>query len=987
MKMLRSHKSLLCDRPRNLRKRRQLRFQLLDSRRLLTVAEVFTTFRDEDFSIAGSFQYSLVDIDAYRDSIPNGSYASESGHMTWASPIDGNGVFAGTATGEGSDSFQVGGQRRACSSYGIEDSGSFGFSINAQEQSLRIDDNNLTSTRYTHYSDLTNGFCPQPDPPWSRFFGGEADFYVGSFDPATSTATIDYDLDDGTNKISISTSPAVVQWANNGPTDVILTVNNPVQELELPPDWIFLEQTSDPSDEDYIDLTLGIDLSIEVTGKPMAPLADVSLPVAPVKLYWTQAANDATTEEISIDSMGETMGLFWNSQTLSMSIRDFPEKPFWANYVKVEVDAPQTDANFANNSVYLTIVSFDAEDSISPELTEDMILDGRLGSILGLGDSLDPDVAAYAYSPTSVWGAAVYVGSDKGEFLYDPTHAPEIQALAPGEKVDDAMYFVAIKYQTLKSYGAYVVPLIGVNDLPFAISDEAATTNDTAIDVAPLQNDYDIDNGDSVVMNSVDETSDLGATLTLLPSGIVVYNPTNAEALQALAKDEEILDSFSYEIIDTYGGKKSGTVEVLVTGVEKNIGKPTIVIFPYKPIRMNTTTNALPFTISQPNADLDAIQVTISSDAPDLFPEGSFALSGSGSDRSLTATPASNQSGHALLTILATDPLGNLGEATIDIVVGTLDDLDLDGVDDQTEDNSPNAGDLNFDGTPDSEQPNIASTNAWGSSTTYVSLSTDSKAYFSSVTNLAAPASTGVASDALFPFGLVQFQLVQAPNGTKNVVMLRYSDDTMAINGAFFHSSDSNAPEWQRYMRNRIDGAAIYSDRVEVELTDGGRTDDDQTQDGAIQATIGLASVTRPWTNTFAYDVNNDGIVQPIDALIVINDLNRKGIRDLSTRLQGSEQLPNFIDVSGDQKAAPIDALLIINYLNRQLGVKEAEGEFQPSEWNTTGEPSLDPSSLLAGPATRPALFDFGPQENELVRRRLLHDAVIRQWSANNRKS
>ena len=56
-----------------------------------------------------------------------------------------------------------------------------------------------------------------------------------------------------------------------------------------------------------------------------------------------------------------------------------------------------------------------------------------------------------------------------------------------------------------------------------------------------------------------------------------------------------------------------------------------------------------------------------------------------------------------------------------------------------------------------------------------------------------------------------------------------------------------------------------------------------------------------------AEDVNDDGLVSPMDALMVINAMNQKAQR---------EDL-HFIDVSNDGLLSPLDALLVINRLNR----------------------------------------------------------------------
>jgi hypothetical protein len=63
-----------------------------------------------------------------------------------------------------------------------------------------------------------------------------------------------------------------------------------------------------------------------------------------------------------------------------------------------------------------------------------------------------------------------------------------------------------------------------------------------------------------------------------------------------------------------------------------------------------------------------------------------------------------------------------------------------------------------------------------------------------------------------------------------------------------------------------------------------------------------------------ALDVNDDTTVSPIDALLVINELNRAG-RTPAAREAGTDRL--FLDVNGDSYLSPLDALVVINELNR----------------------------------------------------------------------
>lgn len=73
-------------------------------------------------------------------------------------------------------------------------------------------------------------------------------------------------------------------------------------------------------------------------------------------------------------------------------------------------------------------------------------------------------------------------------------------------------------------------------------------------------------------------------------------------------------------------------------------------------------------------------------------------------------------------------------------------------------------------------------------------------------------------------------------------------------------------------------------------------------------------------------DVNNDGVVTPIDALILVNELNSGGGGPLPTDGDG-EPPDEMLDVNGDGVLSPMDVLIIINELNN--GGMSGEGEQQ----------------------------------------------------------
>ncbi len=70
-------------------------------------------------------------------------------------------------------------------------------------------------------------------------------------------------------------------------------------------------------------------------------------------------------------------------------------------------------------------------------------------------------------------------------------------------------------------------------------------------------------------------------------------------------------------------------------------------------------------------------------------------------------------------------------------------------------------------------------------------------------------------------------------------------------------------------------------------------------------------------------DVDNDGILTPLDALLIINQINS---RSNLASTSGSATAP-FTDVDGDRFVTPTDAILVINVLNDRAKNKLLEGE------------------------------------------------------------
>lgn len=111
--------------------------------------------------------------------------------------------------------------------------------------------------------------------------------------------------------------------------------------------------------------------------------------------------------------------------------------------------------------------------------------------------------------------------------------------------------------------------------------------------------------------------------------------------------------------------------------------------------------------------------------------------------------------------------------------------------------------------------------------------------------------------------------------------------------------------------------------------------------DGSGESNLGTVHITIetefPWHNGLSpRDVNDDGYISPIDALQIINALNRREGGPLPTVPPRPRPLTRpFYDVAPDNELAPRDAIWVINYLNSRGGTGATGGAAE-------GEPLAD---------------------------------------------
>jgi hypothetical protein len=104
----------------------------------------------------------------------------------------------------------------------------------------------------------------------------------------------------------------------------------------------------------------------------------------------------------------------------------------------------------------------------------------------------------------------------------------------------------------------------------------------------------------------------------------------------------------------------------------------------------------------------------------------------------------------------------------------------------------------------------------------------------------------------------------------------------------------------------------------------------------------------RPWQNQAnSLDVNGNGVITTIDALIIINKLNSTGPEVLP--LPPPPEAAFFYDVTGDGRVTALDALRVINHLNSVATGGQLNGaSLAPAGGHSVAEATTQPLSSLA---------------------------------------
>lgn len=577
-----------------------------------------------------------------------------------------------------------------------------------------------------------------------------------------------------------------------------------------------------------------------------------------------------------------------------------------------------------------------------------------------LGNDSDVDAGdvwtVTAFDAVSAQGATVSI-SASGALVYNPLTSANLQSLKPGESRQDTFTYTIRDLAGATSTATVTVTVQGRNDAPVAGADAYSTSEDDVLRVIQpgvLSNDTDADAGEVLTVIHYDAVSLSGATVTINGKGELVYDPRGALSLQRLKPGETIQDTFTYTVTDLAGATSTATVTVTVNGRNDapvavadryTIDEDSLLqVVAAQGVLGNDTDvdNAVDTLRAEPRIVTTTRGVLVT-----LLADGSFTY-----DPRNVAVLQELRPGDSLedtFTYRATDGSLFSTPATVTIEVTGVNDLPV-----ARDDSSlvPRNGsvvypvlnnDTDVDGTlvPTSVvvvtapahgtaqvQPNgsilYTPTADYRGPDTLTYRVSDNDGGVSNVATLSLLVnSVPVAKDDVV-------ETIRNVPVTINVLANDNDSDGTLVPGSVSIVTQPTAGT----VTVNADGTVRYVPATGYVGSDSFTytvKDDMGSTSNVARVDISVIANPFPWNNPLrSLDVNADTFVTPIDALLIINDLNYRGSRKLPNPPQPPFVPPPFLDVNRDGFVTPGDALLIINYLNtggEGEGESGAEGE------------------------------------------------------------
>ena len=221
------------------------------------------------------------------------------------------------------------------------------------------------------------------------------------------------------------------------------------------------------------------------------------------------------------------------------------------------------------------------------------------------------------------------------------------------------------------------VNITPVNDAPTV----TPIANQTTIENTPTGAiSFNIGDAETPAANLI--VTGTSSVTTLVPNGNIVFGGSGSDRTVTLTPAPGESGSTTITINVGDGTVVTSITFTLAVGAVNDA--PTITAITNQTTTEDVATPALPFTIGDAETPAASLTVTASSSDKTLVPDANVVVSGSDISRSVTVTPASNQTGTTTITLTVSDGAQSTSTTFVVTVTGANDPPTIASISDQT---------------------------------------------------------------------------------------------------------------------------------------------------------------------------------------------------------------------------------------------------------------------------------------------------------------
>ena len=194
---------------------------------------------------------------------------------------------------------------------------------------------------------------------------------------------------------------------------------------------------------------------------------------------------------------------------------------------------------------------------------------------------------------------------------------------------------------------SYTVPSANTAPTILNIADQTITQNTATAAIPFTVGDAQTAAGSLIVTGA-------SSNPTLVPAANIVFGGSGANRTVTVTPALNQTGTATITVTVSDGSLTASDSFVLTVSATSNTA-PTISNIANQTTAQNTATAAIPFTIGDGQTSAGSLNVTGASSNPTLVPAANIVFGGSGATRTVTVTPALNQTGTATITVTVSD--------------------------------------------------------------------------------------------------------------------------------------------------------------------------------------------------------------------------------------------------------------------------------------------------------------------------------------------